>query len=413
MNREIECLILGSGIGSLTCGTTLAQRGWRVLLLCNRLPEETFSWSQDGFHHDRSPELYWGLEEDGFLRRFLGSHGIGPEAVRLQPGVQVVLPRHRLDFYGFGPDWERELRREFPRSWRSILTCWKRLSDLHRAIWRQTEADVRGIRSWVPPRIIGRRRLRGFLLRFGLELPFCHMVEAVSAACFHVEPWQTTVAMATQAFGHTQRGFFALRDGAKGLAEQLTSRFQGLGGEIRLGWVREIRTRWGKVDGVRTADGEEVDCRYLVLEPELTPGNRILHLLVDEILIPGEMRQNVLVVETDPLETGPMALLQLALGSVGNTDDPLRQKQSVAVRVLQAPREDPMTLLERAFPGWARAKVYSAPTLGEPTESLLPSRRWRRPRNLLVISHENPVGRGLSAAALSGHQLAVRLLSRP
>lgn len=411
MNREIDCLIVGSGIGSLTCGALLVQRDWRVLLLTERPLEESFWWVEDGFEHDRSPELYWGLEEEGFLRRLLASGGSEPEVLRLQPGVQVVLPRHRLGLYGLGPEWERELRREFPRSWGAILTCSERLCQLHETMWRRTRTEARGISSWGLSPLGRGRRLQTFLEKRDLEPHFSQMLEALAVACFRVEPSQTTVAMAAMVLGHAQRGFFALRGGARGLVEQLTSQFQARGGEIRMGAVAEVKTKWGQIQRVKTTEGEEVSCRYGVVEPEQAPGKQILYLLVDEVFMPGQVRQNVLVVEPDSQERTPVGLLHLTLGSVGDADDPRRQKRSVGLRILQAPRQDPIILLERAFPGWGTARVCSAPPIQESNGGFLLSPR-RRPRNLLVISHETPLGSGLSATAWSGHQVAVRLISQ-
>ncbi|HET7854237.1 MAG TPA: FAD/NAD(P)-binding protein, partial [Candidatus Methylomirabilis sp.] len=82
MHREIDCLIVGSGLGSVTCGTALAQRGWRILLLTPGALEDSFCRIQDGFEHDRSTDLLWGLEEGGFLHTLLATEE-RPSVVRL------------------------------------------------------------------------------------------------------------------------------------------------------------------------------------------------------------------------------------------------------------------------------------------------------------------------------------------
>ncbi|MFQ5532887.1 MAG: phytoene desaturase family protein [Candidatus Methylomirabilales bacterium] len=410
MNWETDCLIVGSGVGSLTCGTILAQRGWRVLLLTERPLAESFSWAQNGFEHDRTPELYWGLEEEGFLGQLLASQGSGPAPLRLTPGVQVVLPRHRLGFYPLGPEWERELRREFPRSWDAILKCSEQLC--HEALSGRTQAAVGSVGAWNFSRFIRGRRLQTFLDRRDLDPAFSQMLKALTVACFRVEPSQTTVTMAAMALGHLQRGLFALAGGARELTERLASQFHGLGGEIHMGTVAAVRTKWRQIQGVTTAEGDEVSCRYAVVEPEQTPGKRILHLLVDEVFIPGQMRQNVLVVETDSQERTPGGLLHLALGNAGNADDPQGGKRSVGLRVLQASQRDPIILLERAFAGWGTARIVSAPPLRESSENFLLSRGRRGLRNLLIISHETPLGSGLCATAWSGYNIGVRLASQ-
>lgn len=269
-------------------------------------------------------------------------------------------------------------------------------------------APLRNITPWGHGRLVGRRHLRTFLRQRGIALPFCDLAEAVAAACFNVKPSQTTVAMAATAFGHARKGFFVPRGGTKAFIEQLICRFQALGGKIQGGAVGEIKSRWATVREVATSDGGVVSCRYLVLEPNPGPGNRIVHLLVDEALIPGEMGRNVLLVETDQTEGAPPALLHLALGVAHDT---LPQKRAVAIRILQASRRDPVSLLEEAFPGWVGAQICAVPSRQDRLDFPLAS-RWLRPRNLAVISAESPLGHGLSAAAWNGRRIATRLLSR-
>lgn len=412
MSREIDCLIVGTGVGGLACGTILAQRGWRVLLLTRRPLQDSFFWVQDGFEHDRSPELLWGFEAGGPLHPLLASKVSERSLVQLKPGIQVVLPNHRVGFYPSGPDWERELRREFPGCWQSMLACSEELCRLSEMIWKEIEAPLRSITSWRHTRLIGRRPLRSFLREREAPLPFCHMAEAVAGASFQVDPRQTTVAMAAAAFGHTHRGFFAPREGMRGVAEGLISRLQALGGEIRVGAVGEVKSRWGEVRGVTMTDGEVVSCRYVVLEAEVSSEAPILHALVEEALIPGEMGRNVLVVGADSVGAGPSAVFQLALGGIPRGHDPLLHTRTVAVRILHGSPENPIDLLGRAFPGWTKAKVCSLPPRPHRVGRSLLSNRWPRPRNMLLISRESPVGCGLSAAAWQGCRVATRLIGR-
>lgn len=412
MSREIDCLIVGSGMGGLACGITLAQRGWRVLLLTSRPLQDSFFWVQDGFEHDRSPELLWGFEAGGPLHPLLASKVSESPFVQLKPGVQVVLPNHRVGFHPSGPDWERELRREFPGCWQSVVACSEQLCRLSEMIWKEMEAPLRSITSWKHTRLIGRRPLRSFLREREAPLPFCHMAEAVAGASFQVEPWQTTVAMAAAAFGHTHRGFFAPREGMRAVVEGLISRLQDLGGEIRVGAVGEVKSRWGEVRGVTMTDGEVVSCRYVVLEAEVSSEAPILHALVEEALIPGEMGRNVLLVGADSLGGGPSPVFQLALGGIPRCHDPLLRKRTVAVRILHGSPENSIDLLGNAFPGWTKAEVCSIPLRRRAMGRSLLSHRRPRPRNMMVIVRESPVGCGFSAAAWQGCRVATRLIAR-
>ncbi|HZX60499.1 MAG TPA: NAD(P)-binding protein [Candidatus Methylomirabilis sp.] len=412
MRREIDCLIVGSGLGGLTCGTILARRGRRVLLLTRRPLEDLLCWVQDRITHERSPELWWGFEDGGPLQSLLAPGTGGPGVVRVEPGIQVVLPRHRVSLYMLGADWERELRREFSEEGATILRVTERLCRLAARVPRDMTGRFGRIGGWDGAWRVGRLSLRAFLRRYRLATPFCTVAEALAAACFRVEPGQATVAMASAAFGHAQRGLFAPQDGVSAFTGQLVERFRRAGGEIDIGAVGEIKSRWGTVQGVTTTDGEVMSCRHLVWEPEPGPEGRIFHLLVDETLIPGEFAQHVLLVETDPGEGTPVALLHVALASAGTRDDAAPGQRAVVVRILQGSPKEPLDLLERAFPGWAKARVCPASSPPKRSEHFLLARRWLRPRNLHVIRPESPLGRGAAAAAWNGHRIATRLLRR-
>lgn len=410
MERVRDCLILGSGVGSLTCGTLLAQHGWRVLLLSDALPGEAFTLSWNGWRLDRWPECLWGLEEGGVLQRALTAAQVQPEAIRLDPGVQALLPGHRVGCYPPGPQWERELQREFPRSAKRAIACLEELSRIHRVIQVKIEAELSGKRAWRPSPTIAREPLERFLARFSLDPPLCRMVQGLAAACFAVEPAATTVAMAASLFGHIRQGLFALRGGIGGLVEQLSSRFQALGGEIRTGQPQETRTRWGRIHGLTILDGEEVRCRHLVIEPGPVSTWGSLFLLIDTAFIPGEMRGNVLVCEPHADGAGFRAILQVTLADEEDSPQASAGKRAVTAKLLLPPPEDPLIFLDRFFPGWSGGEaVFVPPPLSQTIPSPRPG-RWLHPRNLTILSPHCPLGAGVAASILQGYRAARSLL---
>jgi phytoene dehydrogenase-like protein len=412
MEGKVDCLILGSGVGSLICGTLLAQCGWRVLMLTESPPEQTLTFSWNGWRLDRRPEFLWGLEEGGVLHRIFASLDWQPEVIRVDPAVQVLLPGHRIGFYSPGPEWERELRREFPQSLKPISACLQQLSQIHRVTRSQMEAHLTGRRSWRPSPMIARQPLKRFLSRFDLDPLFCHMVEILTAACFAMEPETSTAAMAASLFDHIHHGLFALRGGIARLADQRSSRCRALGGELRIGRFQDIPTGWGRIQGVKTVEGEEISCRHFVVEPGPTSMNRSLCLLVDEVLIPGEMRRNVLVFEPCSDGAGFRAILQLALEDGEGFLQASEGEWVVMVRLFHAPPEDPRFFLERFFPGWSSAEMTLASPLPSPKVPYSPAGRWLRPVNLTILSHHCPLGTGVAASALQGYRAALRLSSR-
>ncbi len=412
MEGKIDCLILGSGIGSLTCGTLLAQRGWRVVILAEAQPEELFTFSWNGWRFDRWPEFLWELEEGGVLHRVFAALNWQPEAIRLDPGVQVLLPEHRVGFYPPGPEWERELKREFPQSSQAIIACLQQLSQIGEVTRSKMAAQLAGKRSWRLPPMIGRQPLARFLSRFDLVPPFCHMAAALTATCFSVAPEATTVAMAAAFVGHIHRGLFALRGGIGGVVEEMCSRFQALGGEMRIGQPREIRARWGRVRGVTTLEGEEMSCHHLVVEPRRTSMNYGFYLLVDETFIPGEMRGNALILEPRAGERGFRAILQLTVAGGGRCPPSSDGRRYVMVKLLTPPPDDPQMFLERFFPGWSSAERAFEPPLPSQRTPVPPPDRWLRPVNLTILSHQCPLGVGVSASILHGYQAALRLSPR-
>jgi phytoene dehydrogenase-like protein len=133
MTNRHQLTVIGTRFPHLALGVLLAKKGRKVLIvdtLVNESGQEEDSTT--GYRFRRRPAPLFGLDGQGFLRRFLDEIGIGRMLVnKTYPSnpisYQVVLPRHRVNVYPERENLFEELAREFPGridSFRDLYGRW-------------------------------------------------------------------------------------------------------------------------------------------------------------------------------------------------------------------------------------------------------------------------------------------------
>lgn len=116
VRRAYDVCVIGSQLGGVAAGALLARRGYRVLHV-----------DPDGFgtgYEDGGWRIPWGPAIVPALRALPAAEatlvelGLATDAARLlepaRPTLQILLPRHRLDFPAARAERTAELRREWP-----------------------------------------------------------------------------------------------------------------------------------------------------------------------------------------------------------------------------------------------------------------------------------------------------------
>ncbi len=265
MSKHYDVVVLGSSLGALTAAALLARRSWRVLVLGHDHRAPTYEY--DGVRLSRRPFTLlahaspaWGR----VLVELAQSQTFRRRVHPLDPMIQVLGPRLRLDVPPDGALFGREIDREFPEVRRVVDDLYAELGRTNAAADAAFDKDV----VWPPGGFWERREtarvasglphLREPLAEFLAEFPRDHDYRAVIdvPVRFASDVDEVPPFAVARLHGAWTRGLVHLAGGEAELAEFLLERVRAHGGEARISdRAAAIEQRGGKVTGVRI-DGD-------------------------------------------------------------------------------------------------------------------------------------------------------------
>jgi phytoene dehydrogenase-like protein len=368
MTIPYHLTIIGTRFPHLALGVLLAKRGGKVLIvdtLGNVSGHD--SSSPSGYRFRRRPVPLFGMDDHGFLRRFLNEIGIGrmlvKKAYSANPvSYQVVLPRHRINVY---PDRKRllaELAQEFPTrvnlfkelygQWDSVASKWYAGLDDLQALekgWLHAGGYFRRFRN-----LLRVNRFKDHLpgLDPGPEADFFNLQNYFLGA-HDPSPGLPVLSTALiQSIG--RRGTFRENMGSFDLGTLMIQRFQEYGGEVKnkVG-VTSIETPSKKGFMLALTDGSRVRTQSVATTegiaagiPELSDKRRFdrnrgqpprypvrFYIGLDERFVPVGMENDLFLLRE--ADGGPMGFgsLYLALGPSASEAAP-KGKRALTVTAL-------------------------------------------------------------------------------
>jgi phytoene dehydrogenase-like protein len=260
-----DVVVCGSDLAGLVAAALLGRRGLRVLVCgFERLPA---TFTAAGHTLPRDPGLLPPPDAESvsrILRELNFLQIIRRRAPALQPPLQLILPRQRLDL-GAAEVVTREVRREWPGEADTIVRALERLaaasamldpllgSDLTLppdGFWdRREDARVEG---QLPP------AGEDLLAPLGAEHPLRVGLSALTALTCGFAPIDLNSTVVARAYDLQRRGSYRLDGGLPALRALFFERIAATSGEIRERLTpEEVVVRRGKVVGLRVRPRDE------------------------------------------------------------------------------------------------------------------------------------------------------------
>lgn len=302
--EQWDAIVVGSGLGGLTCATYLCAAGKRTLVLEGHYVAGGNSQAFRRRYQGRDYEFDVGLH-------YIGECGREGAITRMLRGAGLA---GRIEFRGLDPDGFStlifpDLRFRVPAGWdrykqrlletfREEAAALARVVDILRAVGAEGGRLQEGT-----ARLGGEGEDARTFLEWGLrpitELFAEHGLSDRSAAVllgeqgdYAVRPSRTPVAIHAGVTDHYMRGAFYPEGGGQVIAGRLVEAIRAYGGEVRTrSRVGRIRIESGRVAGV-TLDktGERIDAPVVVSNADL---KRTVHELVGDVHFAPETVERV------------------------------------------------------------------------------------------------------------------------
>lgn len=251
-NSKSRVIVIGAGIGGLTAGALLAQRGYQVRVFDGAIVPGgcASTFKRRGFTFDVGATQVAGLEPGGIHHRIFSELEIAvPPATECDPACAVFLPGEKepINVWRDPEKWKAERQRQFPGS----EPFWQLMARLFRASWRfQSRDPVLPPRNlWDIGQLIKALRLDTTitfpftLMTVGDALRFCGVEKDNRLKTFldlqlklysQVTAEETALLYAATALGVSQfpQGLYHLEGSMQVLSDRLVEGLEKHGGQL-------------------------------------------------------------------------------------------------------------------------------------------------------------------------------------
>ncbi len=356
-NLDADVVIIGAGLGGVTTGALLTAKGLKVIVLeqaaqagglCARVAREGYTFQAGG-------NILNGFELGGGHERVLAKLGLFVTRTQLDPGFQLVLPNHRLNFSPNKQQLLEDFQRAFPSDFTGLKKCWQTLEGLEEVFYELHRKDCFCVPHTLKEKYTYFKDVQQRLSKHYKEYeksPLQLLEENVSSAevkrmldtlCFFYA--QMPLEGCSSLFyayltGLARRGIFYIDGGIQELVNQLVNHITKRKGEVKFNSpVTSIITEGRRAVGVMLANGQGIRAKHIIAnttlwnlyEKLLPSSSRILkklkvqteditpqwapftvYLGVDEGVLPNEMRENVFLLN-DYKKLGDVGTLLISL----------------------------------------------------------------------------------------------------
>jgi phytoene dehydrogenase-like protein len=395
-----DTIVLGNDLGSLVAAVTLANQGRKTLLVADDTPH---CYSESGYTFDIDPLPWSGFTRGNVFKQFLSHLGIPQEAPPLNPPLQIIFRRHRLELCGTTERDTKEIQREFPDKYPEMLNFYTSLAKsssfasslIEKGLHLRPETMKDYFRLFLnTPFVALRKRPFASHIKMIRQMPSLGtMLDIQLLLLSHLDPRDINPISLARALTVALQGVSYYREGKHLLIARLKKKFEGDGGDIEehpvstLDMERVIKINVESNDTVPTIYGRNIvistyyDQFIPLLERsrELTSLRKrygrirrtlhpfTLHLGIYGRCIPEQMGTYVAVVpdETKTLEDGNLLFLETS--EPGNTSRAPEGKRTLSITTFlkNPPSESADDLLKKTAEDMVKSLRFFLPFLEE------------------------------------------------
>jgi len=272
---EYDVIIVGSGIGGLTCGALLSKRGYKVLILEQHCQVGGYcsSFTREGFIFNSGVEDVSGLWERGPITYLLRELGLKKDDLFVRNTKRYIFKGEAIDAPHTLHEFIKLLSKKFPDEKESIPAFFNEAKKAHEECYKEAEIYGTPLPAELIVKVFGERKLLNyprehphfydwmnkpfnqkldeFFKNEDLKTLLCALLAYVGTA-----PDKTLASSAlTACVSYYLHGGYFTKGGAQNFANTLKNVIESNGGKVLLNHkVDRILIEDGKVKGVKVKD---------------------------------------------------------------------------------------------------------------------------------------------------------------
>ena len=277
--RPLDAVVIGAGMGGLTCAALLAKRGQRVAVFeaHDRAGGYCSSFERDGYTFDVGVDSVCGLGPRGRTGRILGLAGLADdvERIRLPEPRGNIFPTETCIVPDGAAAWQARLATRFPAEATRLARLFADMAEIARGAAVVPPAELwDGHPALARFPALDRWRKATFLelVQAHVSDPICWAWLGERTPYVALPPRQVSaVTMCVLLMSYFEGGAWRVRGGFQRLADGLARAVTSAGGTVEFDQpVREILVEGGRGVGGRAADGRATRARAVVCNGDLT-----------------------------------------------------------------------------------------------------------------------------------------------
>ncbi len=277
---DFDVIIIGAGVGGLTCGTLLAQRGLKVLVLeKNRnVGGCCTSFRRRGFAFDVSVQSIGECQRAGRIWRLLDRLNLLDKIqfIRLEPAREYHFPDRKIRQYSDLNSHIDHLSSQFPEESKGIREVYSTFDHLFREMSGMPPSldwfDTKAFRSRYP--LYSRwkdKTLQDLLDQYIVDPRLKTILSVRSSYALMPPQWISVVAMSSLEMSYFEGGVYCVKGNVETFPRLLMEKLVQLGSQVMTKQeVTRILIEDKRAIGIRTREGAEYTGRAIVSNCDAT-----------------------------------------------------------------------------------------------------------------------------------------------